>query len=582
LQLFATHVGRNYRFQRVIMHYQLTLQSTTASSGYFSCEPETPMALQEALDYLKTHPYDDFIRKHLLTRLGELDEARMQRYLGRLGDEDRAVRALFFETCLIHPHLKHLLNDFSPQTIQAAVVDTSLIYIHAHTSPLHPLYSRWAAIFRDNLVHHRPLPDPETINLEMPDAPEAMLLEDQPLLHLAELSAEQCQADPAPTATQPSAAETAALALERLNRLKILQGEQMRHIASLSPYGLLQQWRFSVSVAAHRHRYTFSGLQTAYGKGLSLDDARASCVMEIVERCAAFASFEETHLPGYLEPHVLKRATLGDLLADGWDAIGPNRFRIDITYQDQPLYWIQGTQITRSGSRPVWIPAQMVFLFCNLDEISLYHSYGSTGLASGNTPQEAKLNALLEWIERDSEAANPYHPCRCFQVHASEERLGALFEDYWARGIKIQFQDISPAYGVPCCICFVVGRDGVIAKGAGAHLNGQRAVLAALTETPYPYPYGPPSLPGPDDVPILDFASLPNFSSVAPDTDLRRVETVLVGNGFEPIYVDLTRSDLQLPVFRALVPGMAPSADLDDYSRPDPRLFYNYLKIFNK
>lgn len=46
--------------------------------------------------------------------------------------------------------------------------------------------------------------------------------------------------------------------------------------------------------------------------------------------------------------------------------------------------------------------------------------------------------------------------------------------------------DITTPLGVPCCKCFVVSEEGRVVKGTGAHLNARRALLAAMTETPYP------------------------------------------------------------------------------------------------
>ena len=42
---------------------------------------------------------------------------------------------------------------------------------------------------------------------------------------------------------------------------------------------------------------------------------------------------------------------------------------------------------------------------------------------------------------------------------------------------------------------------------------------------------------------------------------------------------DLTRADLDLPVVRALVPGMELSGDLDRFARVHPRLYGHYLKF---
>jgi ribosomal protein S12 methylthiotransferase accessory factor YcaO len=243
---------------------------------------------------------------------------------------------------------------------------------------------------------------------------------------------------------------------------------------------------------------------------------------------------------------------------------------------------MEGQRRTSKGHAPVWVPVQCVYLFCNLDERALFSGLGSTGLASGNTVAEARLSALYELLERDCEAVNPFHPSRCFRVYTEDERLGALLEDYRARGIHLQFQDISPTFGIPCCRCFVTHRDGAVARGSGTNLNGRQAVLSALTETPYPYPAGPPSAPALPDLPWLPFESLPDFSSGSPDRDLALVEKTLAANGFFPLYVDMTRKDLEIPVTRALIPGLEMMADFDRTSRINPRLFNNYLKIHNK
>jgi ribosomal protein S12 methylthiotransferase accessory factor YcaO len=57
------------------------------------------------------------------------------------------------------------------------------------------------------------------------------------------------------------------------------------------------------------------------------------------------------------------------------------------------------------------------------------------------------------------------------------------------------------------------------------------------------------------------------------------METLLLANGFRLIYADLTRSDIGLPVVRAIVPGMEILADFDRHSRVHPRLYANYLKL---
>ena len=51
---------------------------------------------------------------------------------------------------------------------------------------------------------------------------------------------------------------------------------------------------------------------------------------------------------------------------------------------------------------------------------------------------------------------------------------------------------------------------------------------------------------------------------------------MLAEHGKTPLYVNLTRKVLDIPVVRALVPGLCLTSDWDSFSRPDLRLFARY------
>lgn len=130
--------------------------------------------------------------------------------------------------------------------------------------------------------------------------------------------------------------------------------------------------------------------------------------------------------------------------------------------------------------------------------------------------------------------------------------------------------------GIPCYKCLVIAADGSVVKGTGAHLDAKRAVLSALTETPYPFPHGSPSRPGPEGLAHQWIEELPDYTTGGAGTDLALLEALLTANGHTPVYVDLTRADVGLPVVRALVPGFEMAADLDRFSRISPRLWAAY------
>jgi len=565
------------------LQYRLTLEKTAAGTGFYAPVPVDPPTFEEGLRYLKQHPNDVFMHNYLLGCIASMDRDTVQSFLRSEADDDPVVRALLLEATLIYDHLPGLRNAFKRCEIKALAEATPLVDLRSEWLPDQTLHRQWAELFYANLTRHRPLPPPEKTGLASPvdsvDGSEPALPEGAHLQAVINSS----ESDPQFSGRlRPALQQTIDRALAVLEALDLFEGGEMRHQSSLSPIALLRKWRFSHEISSGGLVYTLSGVQTSYGRGLSLEAARASCLMEVVERRSSFAGVAESGILGTLRPHALLHGSRTRLAGEGYPMLDPNRLCLEVPYRDEPLYWMEGERLTPRGHEPVWVPVQCVYLFCNFDERTLFSGLGSTGLASGNTMAEARLSALYEVLERDSEAVNPFHPSRCFRVYAEDERLSALLADYRARGIHLQFQDTSPAFGIPCCRCFVTHQDGAVAQGSGANLNGRQAVLSALTETPYPYPVGPPSAPALPDLPWLQFEALPDFSTGSPDRDLDLVEQTLAANDFFPIYVDVTRKDLEIPVTRALIPGLEMMADFDRTSRINSRLFNNYLKIHKK
>ena len=560
------------------IHYDLTLTATEASTGFFACVPNPEPELGAALAALCTQPMDTFLYRHILGRMGQRTAEQVASIWRESSSDTPVIRALVQEAAALYPHLSDLRQLVDPAMIGALTAASPLITLRARAATDHETHRRWTRILSANLESHQALPNPDQAPRPFPHKPEEVA--DPGGVHISRIPAGSANGSENLEPRKPPE-ETAARALEKLSQLNLLEGGEMRHESSLSPIGLLHKWRLSLHVDCGRHRYTLSGLQTAYGRGLTLPAARASYAMEIVERRSSFAGIGNQHIRGCLREHAIVYGQRSALCRGPVEPIDPNAFGCDVPYADEPLHWMAGIRRSAQGEAAVLVPVQSVFLFTNLDEIDLYAGNGSTGLASGNTLAEAKLSGLMELIERDGEATHPFHPSLCFHVAARDPKIQALLDDYRSRGIGFQFQDISPPYGVPCCKCFVTDTNGRIAKGAAASLDGRRAVISALTETPYPYPYGPPSGPGMERLPTLLFEDLPDYASGNANRDLALVEALLMANGIDPVYVDITRKDLRFPVVRTLLPGFALTADLDPLARVHPRLFANYLALFN-
>lgn len=574
------------------IQYDLRLLETEAGIGYFSAIPKDGNDGEPdyvtGLAYLREHPNDAFMRRHLLTIIGRWPMADILERFERIPADDALQVALFLEVGVVGDFLEEMRERPASQRsgkllTREQLATTPLIYLKSEADEDRDLQRRWIDLFGENIRHHRPLPDPERIAWPAPVSEREISAVRRPVVTIADLykslgkafsntASHQTRPDPPPS-------EMLKIANERLAALNIFESVEMRHESSLSPIGLLRKWRMDIAVDCGRHRYRLSGTQTAYGRGLDLDAARAALAMEIVERYSSFAGVASGAMKGYSRHYPLIRARYSELAAEMIPTLNPNDLSLETAYDDAPIYWITA----ESTAGPVRVPAQRVFLFFNLDEPKLFSALGSTGLASGGSLAAAKVSALLELIERDAEATAPFDPAQCFEVEANEDsRLASLLRTYRDAGIWINFQDITPAIGVPCCKCFVRNRAGEVIKGTGAHLDARRALLSAMTETPFPFPNGEPSASGMATRIRVPFENLPDYTTGDPETDLKLLESLLAENGYAPIYVDLTRSDLGLPVVRAIVPGMEVVGDFDRFSRVHPRLYVNYIDRFHR
>ena len=418
-------------------------------------------------------------------------------------------------------NLRSGLAEFSPDERQGLAAFSPLIVIRSAIDEIRPERAKWVKIFRENIQSHTPLPEADFSGMPIGfcEAGKDPIL-NLPAVKLKDLSSTRSDSSLSEDNNSlPSLQETFEKAMAALKALGIPEGVEMRHVSSLSPVGLLHQWRLQLRVENGRHAFSITGIQTAYGKGMTPEAARASYAMEIIERCSSFASASlEEGIVDRTRPMPLIQGSADDMSGKEIPFIEPDRFDIDVPYRGEPLAWLTGEQISASGAGPVLVPAQCVFLFANFDEPSLFSGLGSTGLASGNTMAQARLHALFEIFERHAEATTPYTPDDCFQLHSEDPKLASLLADYESRGIYVWFQNIGQTFGVPCYKSFVAGADG-IAKGVSAHLNAKRAVLSALTETPFPYPENPPSRPRPTGMRSVLLESLPNYASGDPETD---------------------------------------------------------------
>ena len=225
-------------------------------------------------------------------------------------------------------------------------------------------------------------------------------------------------------------------------------------------------------------------LSVHQGKGITDNDAKASAVMEALERACA----ERPSLP-------VRTASVEDIVSGGElcdpldDLIAVGNRPLE---RASRLEWVEGHDLV--GDRSVWVPYEAVLL----DFTRSWHFWQSSdGLASGNTDKEATFHGLLERIERD---ADTLWSLERFERQAatciSSKDLGdpvvtSLVDRIERAGFTLQLFDMTSDLGVPTLSALLSPAEALsrrslrymdVTMGSGTHPMAYRAALRAITE----------------------------------------------------------------------------------------------------
>jgi YcaO-like protein with predicted kinase domain len=317
-----------------------------------------------------------------------------------------------------------------------------------------------------------------------------------------------------------------------------------------------------------------------HGKGIELVAAKASGVMEAIETWHA----ENAQLP-------LRFATF-DQLSRRYELCDINKLpkRPNVEFRkDLPLLWVEGRNLISGAA--TWVPFELVHAHSTVSGPPSTNCFptGTNGLASGNHFLEAVSHALCEVVERD--ATSLWRRCRAEirdRMRVDPETIDdpncrSTIEVFKRAQLDIGIWDASTDVGVPTFQCVLLDRTqqfGHIGEGAGCHPSRDIALSRALTEAAQvrmTYILG-----SREDIVVSDYANdtlaLRNLTAneklrrLAPGRHFHSVETRafesfdeevdwLVGRlaaiGLrQVIIVDLTQAEFDLPVVRAIVPGL--------------------------
>ncbi len=334
-------------------------------------------------------------------------------------------------------------------------------------------------------------------------------------------------------------------------------------------------------------------IAVSQGKGLDLDAAKASGIMEAVETYHA----ERIVLP-------LKLSSVNDLRASH-DLIGLDRIpdmpggRFHPAFQ---LLWIEGRDLL--GSTSLWLPYELVHANYTLPlpAGSGCFSASTNGLASGNHVIEAICHGIAEVIERDSTSVwnasdrQSRERSRIALETVDDPDCRALLDTIERAGLTVAVWETTTDLGVPSFYAVLADdrTDAHVGVGAGCHPARSIALARTITEAVQvrtTYITGARDDLPPDQftaggkaeklrhaarlmaasAPVRSFGDGPDWDGETMEQDLDWMLERLRANGIDQVVaVDLTRPEFDLAVVRVVIPGLEAPDDDEDYV-PGPR-----------
>ncbi len=326
------------------------------------------------------------------------------------------------------------------------------------------------------------------------------------------------------------------------------------------------------------------------GKGLDLDAAKASALME---------SIETWHAEHITRPVIY--GTFADLahrhkLADP-DALA--QVRDSFFNASTRILWIEGINLI--DQQNIWVPFEMVhtdYTQPGPPGHGCFHC-STNGLASGNHILEAQCHAICEVIERDATTIWHHLPAssraagRLILNTVDDPECCEIIERLTNSGLDLAVWETTSDAGVPAFYGLVVNGDGTlpehIGAGAGCHPCKAIALSRTLTEaaqTRLTYISG-----ARDDLqefefydsdlrkkheqslnlisnetPQRCFGDISNHDNSTLNDDLECLIAGLTSIGIDQVIsIDLTNPDINIPVVRLIIPGLEAPHDDDDY-----------------
>lgn len=311
------------------------------------------------------------------------------------------------------------------------------------------------------------------------------------------------------------------------------------------------------------------------GKGVSPIQAQVSITMEAIERYCS--EFREEYLDKLIRGsyhHLISRFNLVDLQ----EQILSQNSNYD---HDTEIHWTWGYDLLKNEN--ILVPSCAVYHPYHEDAVLLMDTH-TNGIAAGNTMEEAVIHGLAEVIERDAWSIARYtgqfHDAIFIEDEEENDFIIDIFERFEKAGIEIVDKDLTTDIGMPVIGAFsrdLLHLDMVPIDGFGAHVDPKVATIRALLEIAttralFIQKYGIDGMC--ETVPLY----LRNGEEEDPRFYTHHLKGIReLGEGYsddiygdiqniiarlrkrslnQVIAVNLTRSDVNIPTVRMIVPGM--------------------------
>ncbi|MEA1966135.1 MAG: YcaO-related McrA-glycine thioamidation protein, partial [Euryarchaeota archaeon] len=236
-------------------------------------------------------------------------------------------------------------------------------------------------------------------------------------------------------------------------------------------------------VSATRPSAGIGAISVYSGKGATEIQARISAIMESVERC--FAEIPETNVDFRDKTVDTDRVTETYEDLEDANAIDPETLLLpEPITPGTRLEWMSGWDLLNDCE--VLVPTNAIY-HPHTRGMFLFRS-NTSGLASGNTIEEAIVHGLLEVIERDAISIAEYSRNVGTEIVLQEDdgEVYDLKNKFESNDIPVKLWLLPSVTGIPVVVAAlddIKTKDPtMLVMGAGAHLSPEHAIFRALTE----------------------------------------------------------------------------------------------------